>query len=411
LIGHRFTSLPGEVHEKITTANPEEITGWFDTHLCEADRIRAVRQLNESGIFHSTEPTARLFSDFAALSKTVTRHQYEKHFKLAFTDQDLMSADEFLRESAAIAQAEALVRRYYGDVNMSLHPLLIDRQLPVPAEPAAALAQWRAACKEIEARREEAQKTSAACAELMQRRGDLLTAYHLAAANFQFEAKTFSLPDGAASPGELRTAAEDALPETATAIEEHLVRLEPFFAALRQRIGLALTFHGDNSAASAVAAEESAALVPLLVAVGAEMRGAHDMAAKLGALTALAQNRSNHPDPSRVDSEALKLASDLRAGVIRIKERVGSFTYPFVHPRGHLMIAEYLRAGQLAEHEWQRSYEDGTTHVNRLFTLHYRLIGGVLALADLAEKAMDDHPDRPRESASETSVDGSQAAT
>lgn len=396
LINRKSTSLPDEIHQKITTADAEEKTGWFDTHPCDADRIRAVRRLNEGGIFHLTEPAARLFSDFALLSKAVTRHHYKNHLNLGFAEQDLMPEDELLRASAAFAEADALILRYYGTVNTTLHQLLIGGQFPSPASPAARLAEWRAAVQEVEARREEAEKTSAACVEQVERRADLLLAYHLAAAGFHTEAKTFGLSDSATSPSELRTAAEGALREAETAIEEQLVRLEPFFAALRQRIGLALSIHLDNVPASP-AAEETSRLVPLAAAVGAEMKGVRDMWVKLRALSGLAENRSNHSDPSRVDEEALKLASDLRRGVIRIKEQLGIFTYPFVHPRGHLMIAEYLRAGQLAEQGWQRSYEDGTVHVYRLFPLQRRLTGRILALADLAEKTLDHSPDQPRE--------------
>ena len=130
------------------------------------------------------------------------------------------------------------------------------------------------------------------------------------------------------------------------------------------------------------------------------MKGVHDMGAKLRALSALAQNRSNHSDPSQVDEQALRLASDLRSGVIQIEERLGSLPYPFVHPRGPFTIAEYLQAGlaQHEQHEWHRSYEIGTAHVNRLLILHYRLVGRILALADLAEKGLDhasDHAKMP----------------
>jgi len=396
LIDHKSTSLPGEVHEKLTAAYAEEKTGWFDTHPCDADRISAVRRLNESGIFHSTEPSTRLFSDFAALSSAVTRHQYEKHFKLAFTDQDLVSADELLRERAEDAETEAMVRRYYGAVLINLHPLLIDGNLPVPADRAAALAQWQTACKELEAMREEAEKTSAACVELMERRLGLVAAHHLAAANFEFDAIAFGLSEAATSPSELRTAAEIALPEAAMAIEEHLARLEPFFAVLRKRIALALAIYGDIDAASPVA-QESATLVPLVAALGVEMKGAHDLGANLRALMPLAENRDNHSDPSQVDNEMQKLASALQAGVTGIKERLGGLNYPFADPRGPLTIAEYLQAGQLAEEEWERSYEEGARYVNRLFALHYRLVGRILTLADSAEKALDRPPHGSRE--------------
>lgn len=389
LIERESGSLPGEVHQKMTAANPEEKTGWFDSHPSDADRLRAVRRSNERGIFHATEPAARLFSDFSALSKIITRHQYERHFKLAFADQDLMSADELQSERAAIAEAEALVSRYYGDVSIVLLPLLIDRQLPVTAEPVAALAEWRAACGEVEARREEAQEASAACVEQLQRRSNLVTAYHLAAAKFAFAPEDFGLSDDATTPSELRTAAEVALPDVAPAIDEQLTRLEPFFAALRKRIGLALALHAGSGAITPAAAQETAVVMPLLAAVGAEMKEALVMEARLRALAALARNRSNHADPADVDDEARKLASDLRDGIIGLRERLGSFTYPFADPRGQLTIADYLGAAQSTAHDWQGSLESGAAHVNRLFDLHHRLIGRALALADPAEKALD----------------------
>lgn len=389
LIERESASLGGEAHQDMTSTGPEEKTGWFDTHPSDADRLRAVRRLNERGIFHATEPAARLFSDFFALSKTITRHQYEKHFKLAFVDQDLISADELQSERAATAEAEALVSRYYGDVSIALLPLLIDRQPPVPVEPVTALAEWRAACGEIEARREEAQKASAACVEQLQRRANLVTAYHLAAAKFAFAPEDFDLPDYATTPSELRTAAEVALPDVASAIDEQLARLAPFFTSLRKRIGLALALHAGSGAIAPAAAQETAVITPLLAMVGAEMKEALAMEARLRALAALAQNRSNHPDPADVDDAARKLASDLRNGIIGLRERLGSFSYPFADPRGQLTLADYLGAAQSAEHDWQGSLESGAAHVNRLFDLHHRLVGRVLALADTAEKALD----------------------
>jgi len=180
------------------------------------------------------------------------------------------------------------------------------------------------------------------------------------------------------------------------AIEEHLARLEPFFAALSKRIALALAIYGDIDAASP-AAQESATLVPLVAALGVEMKGAHDLGANLRALMPLVENRDNHSDPSQVDNEMQKLASALQAGVTGIKERLGGLNYPFADPRGPLTIAEYLQAGQLAEEEWERSYEEGARYVNRLFALHYRLVGRILTLADSAEKALDRPPHGSRE--------------
>ncbi len=70
LIDHKASSLPAEVQQKLSTSAASEKTGWFDTHPCDADRVRAARRLNEPGVFRLTDPASRLFSDFAELSKT-----------------------------------------------------------------------------------------------------------------------------------------------------------------------------------------------------------------------------------------------------------------------------------------------------------------------------------------------------
>ena len=158
LINHKAGSLPAEVRHKLSTSAGSEKTGWFNTHPCDADRIRAALRLNEPGVFRLTEPATGLFSDFADLSKRVTRHQYEKHFQLQFTDQNLMSAEEILRESAASAEADALVRKYYGRVNISLKPLLATGELPAITGAEDAVGAWREARQATETLRAEAEK-------------------------------------------------------------------------------------------------------------------------------------------------------------------------------------------------------------------------------------------------------------
>src|SRR5262245_19234643 len=72
-----------------------------------------------------------------------------------------------------------------------------------------------------------------------------------------------------------------------------------------------------------------------------------------------------------------------------IQERLQKFTYPFPHPRSPLTVADYARYEKPAELELQRVYLDCNAHVDRLFALHYRLIGRILIHADVAETGLD----------------------
>lgn len=45
-----------------------------------------------------------------------------------------------------------------------------------------------------------------------------------------------------------------------------------------------------------------------------------------------------------------------------------------------------------AQNEWQRVYQDSEAHVDRLFALHYRLVGRILACAQTAEASLEQRP-------------------
>ena len=388
LIEHKAGSLSADIHQKLSQAAASAKTGWFDTHPCDADRIRAARQLNQPGVFRLTEPATRLFSDFAGLSKTVTRNQYEKHFELEFTQENLIPAEEMLRESAASMQADAMVRKYYGGVNLSLKPLLRTGDLP-PLTDGNALARWREARRASEALRAEAEQISTECIEKYNRRVELTSAHRLASAGFKVEPGEFGLPESATSAAEQESAGRLALDEISAAISDLLARLEPFVNALRDRVTLALGLaHANPIAGKPVAANETSELAALLAAVGAEMPRVHEIGSKLRAFTLLAQNRGNHSKPAQVDQALSQLAAELQALFGEIQGRLKPFRYPFPHARGQLSVAEYASSEKTAEHDWHRTYLDSDAHCDRLFALNYRLVGRILELADAAESSL-----------------------
>ena len=161
-------------------------------------------------------------------------------------------------------------------------------------------------------------------------------------------------------------------------------------AALRQRVTLALRLaQAGKHVLTSEAASELAGLVRLLAAVGAEMPRAREIGSKLGAFSFLGQNRGNHSDPARVDEALSALAAELKSLIDGIQERLQPFPYPFPHARGRLTVAEYARSEKPAEFEFQRVYQDGQSHVDRLFALHYRLVGRILAHADTGETSLE----------------------
>ena len=384
LIGHKVLTLPEEVRQKLAAAGESQKTRWFDTHPCDADRARAAQRLQQSGVFHQNRPAADLFAQFAELSKSVTRHQYQKEFHLEFTDQNLMSAEEILRESAASVQADALIRKFFGNVNVSLKPLLAGGDLPSIAPNEDAVGELREAQALAESLREEAEKVSAECIEQQNALVKFTTANILAVAGFKLEKpEAFGLQPYCISLSEQESAAGSLRRSAAGAIENSLRQLDPFFSALARRFTLALRF--GETKTDPVEAKKIADLAAVTAAVGSELPRLHEIGAQLNAFVMLAQNRGHHSRPAQVDEVMSELAHRFKSLVSPMQERLSQFAYPFPHARGQLTVAEYARFETPADHEWARAYQDANAHVERLFALNYRLIGQVLARAEAAE--------------------------
>src|SRR5262245_2141150 len=168
LIGHKAGSLSSDVHQKLANATAAAKTGWFDTHPCDADRVKAARALNEAGVFRVERPATELFADFAGTTKAATRYHYEKNWQLEFSSQNLVSSEEMFRESAASAEADAAIRTFYGEVNISLTPLLTEAELPPLLNRESAVAQWRETRERGEQLRPEAEQVSGECVRQQQ---------------------------------------------------------------------------------------------------------------------------------------------------------------------------------------------------------------------------------------------------
>jgi Zn-dependent protease with chaperone function len=389
LINHRAGSLPPDVHEKLTSSSTSATTGWFDTHPCDADRIRAARALNQPGAFRLTEPATGLFADFPALSRAVTLHQYQKHFELDFTDQNLVPTDEMLRESSATAEAEAMLRKFYGEVNISLVPLLADSDLIDAAPDENLIAQWQEARQAAAELREQAEKLSGEWHEAQLRLVNAHTVYYLTKAGFEVKTEEFNLPQ-TASLYEQETAALAGIQEHSAIAADRVTQLAPFMNALRRRVAAALrAAQLTPDFARAAEASNLSQLGRLLAAVGAELPRVHEISSKLPAFTSLAQNRANHSDGAVVDRILGDIGDDMQKIVAGLQERLASFPYPFPHARGPLSVAEYARSEKPSEHLLQRTYFDADAHVDRLVSLHFRVLGQILALANAAENKIE----------------------
>lgn len=387
LIGHKAGSLPGDVHQKLGAAAAKAKTGWFDTHPCDTDRVKAAHALNEPGVFRMEQPASELFADFAATSRTVTRYEYEKNWELKFAEQNLVSSEEMLRESVANAEADTVVRQFYGEVNVSLLPLLTSSELPSATDRETALQEWRAACAECERLQAEATKASAEWVQQQQRLGDFTTAFHLTAAEFKINNQEFGLPSHASSVADQETASKHGMEEAMRQARTELEKVSNFIAALRRRVTLALQLRSAQSPEDP-GAPDLATLCETLVAVGGAMPTVHQLGLYLRPLVVLAENRGNHPSPAKVEVQMSRVSDELRKFTAAAQQTFQHLPYPFPHPRGKLTLAEYASYDQSCDNVWETVFREANSHLDRLFPLHYRLLGRLLVHAAAAEKQL-----------------------
>src|SRR5881394_93608 len=84
-------NLAPELRGKVVETATQRKTGIFDTHPCDADRVRNAAAMNRPGVIHLTDSASSLFSGFASLSKAATRVHYESNFESRITEHNLVS--------------------------------------------------------------------------------------------------------------------------------------------------------------------------------------------------------------------------------------------------------------------------------------------------------------------------------
>jgi Zn-dependent protease with chaperone function len=391
LVQHKGQTLP-DIQAKLRESADTQKTGWFDTHPSDRERVQAARQLNEPGVFRVERPAAELFAKFHELSSRLTRHHHEKQLELETADANFVSADEMLRESAESAQIDIAVRKFYGNV-LAIHVPLFTGAPSVDGNQdlGAIKVAWQKACDTAAHYRSAAEEWSKFSSEHQQKLTDCTTAHHLLEAGFQITAKDFGLPESATSAGEQQTVLKQRLPEIDGALAEASTELQHFVGATGERVLASIESLRRPEVQAAVSdginlQAEAEVLLKVYGSVGATLPALHDLNRKVRAFVMLAQNRNNHSAPERVDAEINSLVRGLRELVARIQSKLEGLRYPFRHARGEISIIEYARYGKQDEAEWETVYHDANAHLERLFALHYRALGRLLVIADVAEQ-------------------------
>ena len=105
---------------------PTAKTGWFDTHPSDHDRIQASKALGAVGMLHGDGDATKLFRDFRATARALTKHYYEEECGIDLKDVTLHSFEEMSTETLAAAEEDELVEKWFGPL-LNTHTLAFVR--------------------------------------------------------------------------------------------------------------------------------------------------------------------------------------------------------------------------------------------------------------------------------------------
>ncbi len=123
LIRSKADGLPGELRLELNRHIDNSTAGWLDTHPADSQRIAQARSAQEAGLFHDARPAVELFSDFHALSKTVTFDLYKALLGNAVKITDMHSTEELIERQERENLAGAALERYLLGRFHPLRPL------------------------------------------------------------------------------------------------------------------------------------------------------------------------------------------------------------------------------------------------------------------------------------------------
>jgi Zn-dependent protease with chaperone function len=238
----RTSCVPSDVLDEVTNT-ADERTGMFDTHPCDADRIRAARAVAAAGVMAGGDgPAMALFGNFDALSSAATRHHYEHNLGIGLENVALVDTDEAMRDSSARDQHRQAFQEFFGTSVSPRRPIVIPQPVLELRNRAMLRGVWAEARGRIAKRIPGVEVQYREFETVEDKRDAVFTAHELFSAGFsKLNAEEFGLPDG--TPDGVRKAEQQYESQQRALIQP----LDAFEASVRNRLAAALALAEDDS--------------------------------------------------------------------------------------------------------------------------------------------------------------------
>jgi hypothetical protein len=314
----RTSNVPADVLDQVRNTGNER-TGMFDTHPCDADRIRAAQEAAARGVMAGGDgPASALFRNFDALSAAATRHHYEHDLGIALETVALIDTDEAMRHSSTRDQHRQAFHTLFGESASPRRPIVIAESVLESRDRDRLRVVW------AEARGRMTQHMAGAAAQyreleaLEDKRDAVFTAQELFCAGFsKLKAEEFGLSDG--TPEGVRTADQRYEAQQRALIPA----FEPFEADVSRRIAAALALAEDEASH-----EQTRALVAASNALARAIPQGHELRRLESAWQTLVHNASGQESNQQLGKRAELISTMVANRCSRLRAELTGVSCP-----------------------------------------------------------------------------------
>ena len=386
-VASRADNIPAEIQGRLYASAARRKTGLFDSHPSDAERIRRAIKAAEPGILHGAAPASGLFADFNGLSRRVTLHFYQCWLGSKFKPDFLVSAGPLSGEEGHDATPDMEnVHRYFLGICTILRPFAIPENKHKPL----AFRGPDVLGPEILASRRRMQEllpdAQAAFVEFEAADNKSLIAsqaLQLLQAGF-----AFSPTDAGFESDDLDRIQDEALQNSQAA-----AALEPFDTAARARLTDAIQLLSVPQIIRPIPEaprlrDEARELLWTLSRLTGIFPTLLELRRDCAALAVLLQYRASGQPADNLAFTLETLCTGIQERVNQIQEHTSRVRHPFPQTAEPALLNEHLRNKEYHADPAELTLREGTSHVEKITALYWRLLGALVIIAERVESSL-----------------------
>lgn len=391
LVGANIGALSTDVESQFKQEVEQGKTGFFDTHPSDKERIANALQQKSGGVFSLEMPAAGLFTNFKKLSERVTLHYYQNELGLAVSPDLLVSGEEIEQRKKTLQDHyDALDNLTIGVFDVH-HPLALDiDSIHITDTPEQTLTELKMVRDRMEAIKIDSANLVDRLSKADERILNVREASTLIDAGFKINHKDFSLAKGD------KDMVGSALTKAANEKINVVNLLQETYDLITNRFHLSFSMLGTQMAYSISKPQqlriEVESLIRSYYPLASISKTLFDFRTLYITMTVLLNNYEGNEDSEALIGKLQENHKLILDKLHAIQSSLKNTPYLFEHGKGDISMASYIIDAEWDNEDIGMTYGVCETAVDKLSTLHVRLIGRLAFIAQQVEQALGLQP-------------------